>query len=89
MAPMTYSLMGTAWMPLAVVIVMPDLSTGASSSRSTPALVNWIQRRRGARAAMSSGTTGLDRTTSVWARMASRLRFASSGLSSPAAGGSR
>ncbi len=81
MTPITYSPMGTAWMPLAVVIVAL-LARGLSSSRSMPAEVSCTQRRLGARSVMSSGTAGEVNRTSASARMPASFAFASSSVSS-------
>ncbi len=52
--PRTYSAMGVAWMPLAVVTVTPARSTGLSRMRSAPAVCSWIQRSRSAHEASNA-----------------------------------
>ncbi len=79
---MTYSPMGTAWMPLAVARVTPLRASSLSKSSSTPAAVSCTHRNLGARPTMSAGMTVEVNSTSASARMAARLALASSSVSS-------
>src|SRR3970282_1282780 len=62
---MTYSPMGIAWMPLAVVTVTSPRTRGLSRSRSAPAEVSCTQRRLGARSPRSGGIRGVVKSTSA------------------------